>query len=75
MSKASVVPPVTPRSARDPVRNSVLQVRNYAGNDYAKHLPPSFQRDQDYDDEVWARPRTGYSDHEDENGGWRFGLD
>jgi len=57
------------------VRNSVLQVRKHTNNEYAERPRPPFQRDQDGGDEAWARPHSGYSDHEDENGGWRFGLD
>ncbi len=56
------------------MRNSVLQVRNYTENEHTERPPPLFQRDQDYDDEAWARPRTIYSDHEDENGGLRLGV-
>ncbi len=46
-----MVPPVTPHSARDSVRNSVLQVRNYSDNEYAERPPPPFQPGQDYDEE------------------------
>ncbi len=68
MSKASMVPPVTPHSVCD----SVLQVRNYAGNDCAEYPPPPFQCDQDYDDEARVRTRAGSSDYDNENGGLRF---
>ena len=54
----SMMPPVTPHSARDSVRNSVLQVRNYTDDEYAQHPPPPFQQDQDYngDDDHFFDP-------------------
>ncbi|KLO13918.1 hypothetical protein SCHPADRAFT_342034 [Schizopora paradoxa] len=51
MSKASMVPPLALQSARDSVRNSVLQVRNLPDSEYQQPPPPFSQEQGYYEDE------------------------